>query len=95
MLFRSKNLQLSRRIFYTSSKTIRGRVLSYLSDQAVRQGKSEVEIPFNRQQMADYLSVDRSALSGELSKMQRDGLLTVHKNLFFLHQTIVGRAEII
>ena len=90
-----KNLQLSRRIFYTTSKTIRGRVLSYLSDQAVRQGKSDVEIPFNRQQMADYLSVDRSALSGELSKMQRDGLLTVHKNHFSLRKPIMERDETI
>ena len=79
-----KNLILSRRIFHTSSKTIRGRLLSYLSEQALRAGKNEFEIPFNRQQLADYLSVDRSALSGELGKMQRDGLLTVHKNHFCL-----------
>lgn len=83
-----KNLQLSRRIFYTSSKTIRGRVLSYLSDQALRQGKPEVVIPFNRQQLADYLSVDRSALSAELSRMQRDGLLTVSKNHFLLRKIV-------
>ena len=81
-----KNLQLSRRIFYTSSKTIRGRVLSYLSDLALRQGSTEVVIPFNRQELADYLSVDRSALSAELSRMQRDGLLTVCKNRFVLYQ---------
>jgi Mn-dependent DtxR family transcriptional regulator len=47
-----------------------------------RQGKREVVIPFDRQQLADYLNVDRSALSGELSKMQKDGLLEVHKNRF-------------
>lgn len=81
-----KSLQLSRRIFYTSSKTIRGRVLSYLSDLALRQGSAEVVIPFNRQELADYLSVDRSALSAELSRMQRDGLLAVCKNRFVLYQ---------
>ena len=79
-----KNLNLSRRIFHTSSKTIRGRLLSYLSFQAVHQGSREFEIPFNRQQLADYLSVDRSAMSNELSKMQRDGLLTVDRNHFIL-----------
>lgn len=80
-----KNLNLSRRIFYTSAKTIRGRLLSYLSDQAVRQGDRRFSIPFDRQQLADYLGVDRSALSNELSKMQRDGLITVNKNQFQLH----------
>ena len=79
-----KNLQLSRRIFHTSSKSIRGRLLSYLSFQAAQQGSCEFEIPFSRQQLADYLSVDRSAMSNELSKMQRDGLLRVDRNRFYL-----------
>ena len=50
-----KNLQLSRRIFNTSSKSIRGRLLSYLSDQAVKNESERFDIPFNRQQLADYL----------------------------------------
>jgi len=79
-----KNINLSRRIFHTSSKSIRGRLLSYLSDQATRRGSREFDIPFSRQQLADYLSVDRSALSNELSKMQRDGLLQVRRNHFVL-----------
>lgn len=79
-----KNLALSRRSFYTSSKTIRGRLLSYLSDQAVLQGSRCFSIPFDRQQLADYLGVDRSALSNELGKMRREGLLTVRKNTFEL-----------
>ncbi|MEA5011162.1 MAG: Crp/Fnr family transcriptional regulator [Angelakisella sp.] len=79
-----KNLNLSRRIFHTSSKSIRGRLLSYLSFQAARQGSCDFIIPFNRQQLADYLSVDRSALSNELSKMQKEGLLQVKKNHFVL-----------
>ena len=56
-----KNLSLSRRILHTSSKSIRGRVLSYLSFLAAQQKKKIITVPFNRQQMADYLSVDRSA----------------------------------
>lgn len=79
-----KSLNLSRRIMHTSSKSIRGRLLSYLSFQATKHGSLEFEIPFNRQQLADYLSVDRSAMSNELSKMQRDGLLKVERNRFVL-----------
>lgn len=79
-----KNLHLSRRIFHTSSKSIRGRLLSYLSYQALQKGSREFDIPFNRQQLADYLSVDRSALSNELSKMQREGLLQVKRSHFHL-----------
>lgn len=79
-----KNLNLSRRIFHTTSKSIRGRLLSYLSYQAARQGSLQFSIPFNRQQLADYLSVDRSAMSNELSKMQKEGLLTADRNYFVL-----------
>lgn len=79
-----KNLNLSRKIFHTSSKSIRGRLLSYLSFQSTRCGSRRFTIPFNRQQLADYLNVDRSALSNELSKMQKDGLLHVNRNQFEL-----------
>ena len=82
----SKNLHLTRKINHTSSKTIRGRILSYLSFQATKQGKQSFKIPFNRQQLADYLEVDRSALSNELSKMQKEGLLTYHLNQFHLNK---------
>lgn len=79
-----KNLGLSRRMVYTASKSIRGRVLSYLSFLADKQGKKQVSIPFDRQEMADYLGVDRSALSAELSRMQKDGLIAYKKNHFTL-----------
>lgn len=79
-----KNLGLSRRIFHTAHKTIRGRLLSFLSAQAQQQGKLSFHISFNRQQLADYLSVDRSALSHEISKMQQEGILTSRKNQFTL-----------
>lgn len=79
-----KNLALSRKIFHTSSKTIRGRLLSYLSYQAVRSGSSCFTIPFNRQQLADYLNVERSALSNELGKMQREGLIKTQRSQFQL-----------
>lgn len=84
MISSSKNIRLSRRIFHTSSKTVRGRVMSYLSQQSTVQGSKSVTVPFNRQQMADYLSLDRSALSKELGKMKRDGIIDYYKNSFKL-----------
>ena len=83
-----KNLNLSRRIFHTSSKSIRGRLLSYLSYHAMKHGSREFDIPFSRQQLADYLSVDRSALSNELSKMQKEGLLSVNRSHFVLLENL-------
>ena len=58
--------------------------MTYLSAEAVRSGSREVTIPFNRQQMADYLNVDRSALSKELGKMRDEGILEFRKNRFRL-----------
>ena len=81
-----KNLTLSRKIFHTTPKSIRGRLLSYLSTQAVRAGSGHFIVPFNRQQMADYLCVDRSAMSNELSKMKQEGLLDFHKNEFWIKE---------
>lgn len=79
-----KNLALSRRSLHTTPKSIRGRLLSYLSEQAKQRGSCSFTIPFNRQELADYLGVDRSAMSNELSKMQRDGLIAFDKNHFLL-----------
>ena len=79
-----RNIELSRRIFHVAPKTIRGKVLAYLSDEAERAGSREFDIPFNRQRLADYLGVDRSALSAELSRMQKAGLIETHRNHFVL-----------
>ena len=79
-----KNLALSERSFHTAPKTIRGRVLSYLNTVSLQKDTHEFDIPFDRQQLADYLNLERSALSKELGKMQRDGLITVRKNHFII-----------
>lgn len=79
-----KSLQLSQRILHTSSKSIRGRLMSYFSQCAKLAGSSSFLIPYNRQQLADYLSVDRSAMCNELSKMQKDGVLEYEKNWILL-----------
>ena len=81
----NKNLHLSQRIFHTNAKTIRGRLLAYLSScLPAKSPHTEFDIPYDRQQLADYLQVDRSALSAELSKMKADGLIDYWKNHFRL-----------
>ncbi len=77
-----KNIQLSKRSMHTSSKTIRGRLFSYFSQLISEQGSRKIVTPLNRQQLADYLNLDRSALSKELGKMEKAGLLRYHKNHF-------------
>ena len=81
-----KNLHLSKRSLHTSSKTIRGRLLSYFSQLISEQVSNKVVSPFDRQQLADYLNLDRSALSKELGKMKKDGLIEYHKNTFEIMQ---------
>lgn len=83
-----KNLQLSRRSLHTSPKTIRGRLSSYFSQQVSAQGSNKIVIPFDRQQLADYLNLDRSALSKELGKMRNDGLIEFNKNTFVIKTDI-------
>lgn len=79
-----KNLALSRRILHVAPKTLRGKVLAYLSDQSERAGSRSFDIPFNRQQLADYLGCDRSALSAELSRMAAAGLIATRRSHFEL-----------
>ncbi len=81
-----KNLQLSRRILHTGPKLIRKRLLSYFSECIKRGGSYSFDIPYNRQQLADYLGVERSALSNELSLMQRDGILRYNRNHFVVSE---------
>ncbi len=81
-----KNLALSERIFCTAPKTVRGRLLLYLSNQAAKAGSKSFRIPFDRQGLADHLNLDRSALSKELGKMRDEGILETTKNEFTLHE---------
>lgn len=77
-----KNLILSGRSFHIAPKTIRGRMMAYLNSVSLQKNSREFDIPFDRQQLADYLNLERSALSKELGKMQRDGLISCRKNHF-------------
>ena len=79
-----KNRILARKVDYLAQRTTRQRLLVYLSEQAQRAGSAEFTIPFNRQQLADFLSVERSAMSAELSRMQAEGLLETERSHFRL-----------
>jgi CRP/FNR family transcriptional regulator, dissimilatory nitrate respiration regulator len=77
-----KNLMLTRKMEYLSQRTTREKLLSYLSGEAQRQKRAQFTIPFNRQQLADYLAVDRSAMSAMLGKLRDEGILEFNKNKF-------------
>ena len=79
-----KVLQFNEKITHMSRRTTREKLLSYLSSESIRQGSLSFDIPYDRQQLADYLCVERAAMSAELSKLQKEGLLTTRKNHFEL-----------
>ena len=79
-----KNLRFHSKLTHMGQRTIREKLRSFLSAEARRQGSSEFDIPYNRQELADYLSVERSALSAELGRMQREGILETHRQHFCL-----------
>ena len=79
-----KNRKLVQKIGHMSKRSTRSKLLSYLSEEAKRHNNSQFTIPFTRQQLADFLCVDRSAMSNELCKMRDEGLLQFNKNEFTL-----------
>ena len=83
-LLARKNLMLTRKMRHMARRTTRDKLLSYLSAQALAAGSSEFDIPMDRQQLADYLAVDHSAMSAALGKLRDEGALTFRKNHFHL-----------
>lgn len=79
-----KNLRFSEKLTHMGQRSTRAKLMSYFSAEAQRLGKYEFDIPFSRQQLADYLGVERSGLSLELGKMRTEGLLDFHKSHFVL-----------
>ena len=75
-----ENIELIQKIENVSQKSIRDKLLTYLSNEARKRKSHSFEIPFNRQDLADYLNIDRSAMSFELSKLQKEGLIRYNKN---------------
>lgn len=78
------NEQMARRIRVLSGRSVRGKVMSFLVEQAEQAKSRSFTIDFDRQQLADYLFVERTALSRELGRMQREGLIACDRSSFTL-----------
>ncbi len=85
-LLAQKNLSLMQKMNHITKRNTREKLLSFLSEQALHSGRQKFSIPFDRQQLADYLCVERSAMSSCLSRMRSDGLIEYTKNTFILKQ---------
>jgi CRP-like cAMP-binding protein len=79
-----RNLLMNRKLSILSQRTIRDKLLAYLAWQSRDKGSREFSIPFNRDELADYLCVNRSALSREISHMIDEGLIESTRNQFIL-----------
>ena len=85
LVLAGNNISLTDKIRHITKKTTSEKVMSYLSEAAAKAGKNSFDIPFNRQEMADYLAVERSALSATLCKLRDEGLIGFRKNHFTLY----------
>ena len=79
-----KTIMFHQKIEVTSKRTTRDKLLAYLGIEAKKAKSNSFKIPFDRQELADYLEVDRSGLSAEISKMRKEGVLGSEKNQFKL-----------
>lgn len=84
-LLANENMRKLYKIEFLAEKSIRRKIRLYLSFMAEKTGSHTFEIPFNRNELAQYLNVNRSALSAELSRMQNEGLIAYTKNKFTLN----------
>lgn len=82
----NEDIRKYRKIEILSAKSARGRIEKYLKIQMIRYKSREFDIDFNREQMANYLGLNRSVLSHELKSMEKEGILTVRKNHFVIHE---------
>jgi CRP-like cAMP-binding protein len=83
-VFARKNIMLAGKMEHITKRTTREKLLSYLSEQSKLRGGKGFEIPFDRRGLADYLSVDRSALSAEMSRLKTEGIIDYRKSRFEL-----------
>lgn len=77
-----KNVLLNQKMSYITHKTIRNKLEAYFYDMIEKSGSYTFTIPYNRNELADYLCADRSAISRELSKMKSEGIIDFNKNVF-------------
>ena len=79
-----RNLEFHQKLEIVSKRTTREKLMAYLLSEAKRAGSNSFTIPYDRQKLADYLGVERSAMSAELSKLQKDGVLKTNRSYFSL-----------
>ena len=84
-------MNLNEKITHMAKRSTREKLLSYLSAESIRQGKLSFTIPYDRQQLADYLCVERAAMSVELSKLQKEGFLKTNRNHFALFSNTIKK----
>ncbi|MCL1804174.1 MAG: Crp/Fnr family transcriptional regulator [Eubacteriaceae bacterium] len=89
-MFARKNIMLAEKMEHITKRTTRDKLLSYLSQQSKAQNSRSFSIPFDRQGLADYLSVDRSALSAEMSRLKAAGIIQYRKNYFELSEEAIA-----
>ena len=82
VIIANKNVMLTKKLNYVSRRSTREKLLAYLMDEATKFGEKKFVVSFNRQEMADYLCVERSAMSNELGKLAKEGILRFKKNEF-------------
>lgn len=90
VLLAQSNMKKEYRLAILSRKGLRDRILTYLTMQAAKRHTNRFEIPFDREEMASFLCVNRSALSHELSRMRGEGILSFRKNVFTIHDEKMG-----
>jgi len=88
--FARKNMMLAEKMEHITKRSTREKLLSYLSEQSRTHSSRSFEIPFDRQELADYLSVERSALSAEMSKLKTDGIISYRKSHFELPEEAIN-----
>ena len=82
----TRNLEFNKKLDIMSRRTTREKLMAYLLEEAKRNGSNSFTIPYDRQSLADFLSVERSAMSAEISKLRKEGVLESEKNRFKLLQ---------
>ena len=80
-----KNVNLNQKIECLSKRTTREKILNYLTQKSIENNSKTFNIPHDRQGLADYLCVERSAMSAEITKLQKEGLIKTKKNYFEIY----------
>ena len=86
-----KNLRFNEKLTHMGKRSTREKLLSYLSAESIRHSSLSFDIPFDRQQLADYLCIDRAAMSTEISKLQKEGFIKTNRNHFELQLSIIKK----